>query len=892
MLQDPSVQISKVSNIKYLTPIVLHDSNDRHYYISLLYRIANPGVHYILCRKLRSMNVREEIPQLVEIMLKGYTSSALSTNISSTSPISYPVYDLLIYNARKDRNFRIALFLRLKSVLGTVDESKASHCYFLCCDILDADSFESKKNVGIIYKRYRLAKSLRKKVASNRMLFSENGTSTSKDNGALMIENNTAENTSGIVSTNSGAILSKNSTLLRIRIRYILRNRTFSITRKQKSPTINGLMLYFAKSVLSLFNTQLFKELDEYSRIFNSKKNFKHLQFKSTCSKFKTNCHFLENLVEISSILKKIPVHLRQRTLRIYLELLNREMSNNIFNPLCSAKKILGFSLEHAKVLDSAENCPFIVICECADLGSTGHRPYSTDLKKAKGLVRQLEFLNDLGELGDVDGIKESLVVAIENALFHNFMNGDPLIDTVSMINLNINSDSAMHTNDDIYNSPTISTEPDDGEVDRSHLDKHGSLIKDREFANGLQIDMADSMGRPRSVCDNNSRMPSNEGETRNNIVEFNSGTIELSSDASNKSKQDSIDGGDISQIHNIEDSKISNESDAPTASVNLEIITTNQEYDELVANNSSSSITYSPYINETASGSSVYLSDDKNASLLSRWDERSFSSIREKVRRSTKYSKCSGWTICSFIVKSGNVLRHEYLAYQVLTQMKEIFIMENLPIYIRNYKIILVSDTTGLVETVNDAQSIHRVKFETKFKTLESYFKYLFDGDKFDIAKRNFLYSLVGYSLASYILQIKDRHNGNILIDGFGHIIHVDFGFTFGKHPGIISVENAPFKISSEYLELIDIEEFKSLFVKGFKALRKHNEKLSRMVEIMQDSGYYEKIAFAEFTDRLRLADSDKDLEIYCQGLVDRSIKSMRTMFYDQFQYLSNGYL
>ncbi len=52
---------------------------------------------------------------------------------------------------------------------------------------------------------------------------------------------------------------------------------------------------------------------------------------------------------------------------------------------------------------------------------------------------------------------------------------------------------------------------------------------------------------------------------------------------------------------------------------------------------------------------------------------------------------------------------------------------------------------------------------------------------------------------------QIKDRHNGNILMDDTGRLVHIDFGFMLANSPGGVSFEAAPFKLTREMLEVMD---------------------------------------------------------------------------------------
>lgn len=136
------------------------------------------------------------------------------------------------------------------------------------------------------------------------------------------------------------------------------------------------------------------------------------------------------------------------------------------------------------------------------------------------------------------------------------------------------------------------------------------------------------------------------------------------------------------------------------------------------------------------------------------------------------------------------------------------------------------------MIEVVSDALSVSSIKEKTggANPALIDYFRAQFGkpgNKKYQQAVENFTNSLSAYSLVCYILQIKDRHNDNILIDIEGHVLHIDFGFLLSNAPGKgVKFETAPFKLTQEMMEVMGGEnsnvfrDFRMRMAHGFVAL------------------------------------------------------------------------
>lgn len=281
----------------------------------------------------------------------------------------------------------------------------------------------------------------------------------------------------------------------------------------------------------------------------------------------------------------------------------------------------------------------------------------------------------------------------------------------------------------------------------------------------------------------------------------------------------------------------------------------------------------------------------------------------RTRLKKQSIFGSFETFTVFRLIVKSGEDLRQEQFATQLIDQFYQIFQLEKVKCWINPYEIMSVGTNVGIIECVPNSTSIDCLKKQLGDKTLSQFFSDYFalKGEKaYKTAIKNFAKSLAGYSLVCYFLAIKDRHNGNILLDDEGHIIHIDFGFMLSNAPGKgIKFETAPFKLTAEFVEVLggvkgsNFKYFRKLLQAGFMACKKHFNKIFILVNMMYSGHGSDLPCFV--ADQLTLEELQKrffpregmdavDYLEFVDTLLHQSCDNWRTDFYDRFQYWVQG--
>ena len=171
----------------------------------------------------------------------------------------------------------------------------------------------------------------------------------------------------------------------------------------------------------------------------------------------------------------------------------------------------------------------------------------------------------------------------------------------------------------------------------------------------------------------------------------------------------------------------------------------------------------------------------------------------------------------------------------------------ENLDLGITTYNILPINKNSGIIEIINDCDTIYYIQEELKCSILN----YILEenGDKkVKEVRNNFIKSTAVFCVITYVLGIGDRHLDNMMITKEGKLFHVDFGYILGNDP---VVTNPGIRITPEIIEAIgglsskNYKEFTELCTTIYNCLRRNIDVFMTMLSIMP------KIADIKLTEK-----------------------------------------
>jgi len=257
-------------------------------------------------------------------------------------------------------------------------------------------------------------------------------------------------------------------------------------------------------------------------------------------------------------------------------------------------------------------------------------------------------------------------------------------------------------------------------------------------------------------------------------------------------------------------------------------------------------------------------------------------------------------------LFKAGDDLRQELLAMQLIKLFNVAWKNGTLPLAMRQYSIVVTSPQSGIIEFLSDSISVDELKQKNDNISLKKFIDTKWGpagSSRHDQAMEKYVTSLAAYSLFQYICQVKDRHNGNIMIDNEASLIHIDYGFMLSNSPANnMRFENAPFKLTADLLEPLGqpgskfCVRFETLMIRGFWQLRKFSHHIESLVAIMVRGSPMSCFAIGkeETLTQLRARFHLNLTYIECQRFIHQMIvtakSSWRSAQYDYVQYMLNN--
>ena len=259
-------------------------------------------------------------------------------------------------------------------------------------------------------------------------------------------------------------------------------------------------------------------------------------------------------------------------------------------------------------------------------------------------------------------------------------------------------------------------------------------------------------------------------------------------------------------------------------------------------------------------------------------------------------------------IFKAGDDLRQDLLTLQMLELMDNVWKDSGLDLHMIPYGCVATGEGVGMIEIVLKSDTIANLtrkdggaqaafREEPLMNWLRKYNRVPQDVER---CLWNFLYSTAGYTVATYILGIGDRHNDNIMIREDGTLFHIDFGHFLGNFKTKFGFkrETAPFIFTPMYAYMLGgtsspiYEHFCHVACQAYNVIRRYSNHLIIMFMLMLSTGIPElqKVEDISWLKSVLLFDrSDEEASAHYRGQITEALTNKRTLVNDYIHILAH---